>query len=186
MAFDFKKAYKEFYLPPKNPEIIQIPEMNFIAVSGQGDPNDADGEYAQAIGLLYGVAMTLKMSPKKGYVIDDYFEYMVPPLEGFWWMEGSEGMNYGTKEKFRWISVIRLPDFIKKADVEWAKDLAAMKKKKDFSKVELMTYHEGICVQCMHLGPFDTEPETVDRMEAYAASQGYCIDINEKRYHHEI
>ena len=146
MIIDFKKEYKEFYLPDKKPGIILVPKMNYLAVRGQGNPNQEDGEYKQVIGLLYGIAFTIKMSKKGGRQIDGYFDYVVPPLEGFWWQPGVTGINYAHKEDFRWISVIRLPDFVTKADFNWAVDEATKKKKTDFSKVEYITYDEGLCV----------------------------------------
>ena len=186
MAFDFKKEYKEFYLSDKKPGVILVPKMNYIAVRGQGDPNQKDGEYKQAIGLLYGIAFTIKMSKKGDHQIDGYFDYVVPPLEGFWWQPGVTGINYAHKEDFRWISVIRLPDFVTKADFNWAVDEATKKKKTDFSKVEYMTYDEGLCVQCMHIGSYDDEPKTVALMHEYMEQQGYALDITDQRLHHEI
>lgn len=186
MAFDYKKEYKEFYLPKKQPEIIEIPTMNFIAVRGKGDPNEEDGEYKKAMRLLYGIAFTLKMSYKSSHKVDGYYEYVVPPLEGFWWMSNQVGVDYNRKDEFCWISIIRLPDFIQKADFDWAVSEATRKKKEDFSKVEYLTYHEGICVQCMHIGPYDEEPATVGLMEEYAYEKGYDIDITDTRHHHEI
>ncbi|TGY41376.1 transcriptional regulator [Clostridium sartagoforme] len=186
MAFDYKKEYKEFYMPPKKPTIVEIPSMNFIAVRGKGDPNEEDGEYKKSIGLLYGIAYTLKMSYKGDYKIKDYFQYVVPPLEGFWWQEGIKGVDYSNKDSFNWISIIRLPDFITKEDFHWAIEEATKKKKTDYSKVEFLTYDEGLCVQCMHMGPYDDEPETVEAMHKFALENGYKIDINEERYHHEI
>ena len=186
MAFDFKKEYKEFYLPDKKPSVVLVPKMNYLAVRGQGDPNQKDGEYKQAIGLLYGIAFTIKMSKKGGHQIDGYFDYVVPPLEGFWWQPGVTGINYAHKEDFRWISVIRLPDFVTKADFDWAVDEATKKKKTDFSKVEYITYDEGLCVQCMHIGSYDEEPKTVALMHEYMKRQGYALDITDQRLHHEI
>ena len=186
MAFDYKKEYKEFYLPPLKPEIIEIPEMNFIALSGKGDPNEVDGEYSDAMNLLYGIAYTIKMSYKGSYKIEGYFEYVVPPLEGFWWQKGVQGVDYSRKEEFQWISLIRLPDFVLKKDFEWAITEATKKKKLDYSKVEFLTYNEGLCVQCMHLGPYDEEPKTIATMNDYAKAKGYHIDITDNRYHHEI
>ncbi len=186
MAFDYKKEYKEFYLPPREPQIIEIPPMQFLAVRGQGDPNLPDGEYKQALELLYGMAYTVKMSYKGTHSIKGFFEYVVPPLEGFWWMDGIEGIDYAHKDDFRWISVIRLPEFVGEADFLWAKEEAEKKKKRDFSKVELFTYNEGKCVQCMHIGPYDDEPATVARMDEYIAQMGYQNDITSTRYHHEI
>ena len=186
MSFDFKKEYKEFYMPPNRPEIVEIPSMNYLAVRGQGDPNLEEGEYKRAIGLLYGIAFTIKMSKKGNYRIDGYFDYTVPPLEGFWWQNGVKGIEYSHKEDFQWISVIRLPDFVKKADFYWALEEAAKMKKQDFSRVEFMTYEEGLCVQCMHTGPFDDEPATVARMHDYMEQEGYVLDITDQRLHHEI
>ena len=186
MPFDYKKEYKEFYQPKNKPSIIEIPAMNFLAVRGKGDPNQENGEYQTAIGLLYALAYTIKMSKKSDHHIDGYFDYVVPPLEGFWWQEGREGIDYENKSDFHWISLIRLPDFVTKADFDWAIEEATRKKKQDFSKVEFLTYEEGLCVQCMHLGSYDEEPTTIAAMEAYAQAQGYVIDINNSRFHHEI
>ena len=186
MAFDYKKEYKEFYMPKKKPEIITVPSMNYIAVRGQGDPNVEDGEYKQAIGLLYTIAFTIKMSKKGDHQIEGYFDYVVPPLEGFWWQDGVSGIDYAHKENFQWISVIRLPDFVTEKDFAWAIEEATAKKKTDFSKVEFLTYDEGLCVQCMHVGPYDDEPATVAQMHAFMESQGYALDITPQRMHHEI
>lgn len=186
MAFDYKKEYKEFYMPEKKPSIIEIPKMNYIAVKGKGDPNEESGEYKESIGLLYAIAFTLKMSYKKSYKIDGYFEYVVPPLEGFWWQDGIKGMDYSKKDKLCFISIIRLPDFITKKDFDWAILEATKKKKQDFSKVEFLTYDEGLCVQCMHFGSYDDEPATIEIMHKYAKESGYEIDISNKRFHHEI
>ena len=155
MPFDYKKEYKEFYMPKNAPAIVNVPRMNYLAVRGKGDPNTEGGEYKQAIGLLYGVAFTIKMSKKGGRNI---FDYVVPPLEGFWWQEGAAGVDYAHKENFRWISVIRLPDFVTEEDFDWAVTEASRKKKADFSRVEFFTYDEGLCVQCMHIGSYDDEP----------------------------
>ena len=186
MAFDFKKEYKEFYMPKDKPAIILVSKMNYIVVRGKGDPNDENGEYKAAIGLLYGIAFTIKMSKKGDHQIDGYFDYVVPPLEGFWWMEGKVGVDYAHKEEFHWISVIRLPDFVSEDDFRWAVNEAAKKKKQDFSKVEFLTVEEGVCVQCMHIGPYDDEPATVEIMHDYVEKQGYVLDISDKRLHHEI
>lgn len=186
MAFDFKKEYKEFYLPKNQPEIVQVPKMNYIAVRGQGNPNVAGGTYQQAIGILYAIAYTLKMSYKTDHQIQGFFEYVVPPLEGFWWQEHESGIDYGNKEAFHWISVIRLPDFVSKADFDWAVQTATKKKKLDCSAAEFFTVEEGLCVQVMHLGPFDEEPKTIALLDAYVAANGYVNDITEERLHHEI
>ena len=186
MAFDYKKEYREYYLPPKKPGIVEIPAMNFAAVRGAGDPNEEGGAYKRAIGLLYGVAFTLKMSEKAGHKIEGYFPYVVPPLEGLWWQEGVCGVDYTRKEKFQWISMIRLPDFVDKKAFGWAVEEASRKKQEDFSSVEFFTWREGLCVQCMHIGPYDTEPETVEKIERFIAEQGFRSDFSDNRYHHEI
>lgn len=186
MAFDYKKEYKEFYLPAKKPGIIEIPEMNYIAVRGKGNPNDENGEYKKSIGILYAVAFTLKMSCKGDRQIDGYFPYVVPPLEGFWRQEGVFGVDYSRKEDFEFVSVIRLPDFIKKSDFEWAVKTCSEKKGGDFSKAEFLTVNEGLTVQCMHIGSYDSEPAIVKLMHDYAEKNGYEIDFSEQRLHHEI
>ena len=186
MAFDYKKEYKEFYMPANKPSIVTVPKMNYIAVRGKGNPNDESGEYKDSIGLLYAIAFTIKMSYKGSHKIDGYFEYVVPPLEGFWWQEGSDTIDYANKNGFNFISLIRLPDFVTKADFDWAVREATNKKKADFSKIEFLTYDEGVCVQCMHVGFYDDEPKTVALMHEYMKANGYELDINESRYHHEI
>ncbi len=203
MAFDYKKEYKEFYLPKAKPEIVTVPKMNFLAVRGSGDPNTEGGEYKASIGLLYGIAFTIKMSKKGDHRIEGYFDYVVPPLEGFWWQESkycacgpnsqvaerssfSVGIDYSRKDSFQWISVIRLPDFVTKEDFNWAVEEASRKKATDFSKVEFLTYEEGLCVQCMHIGAYDDEPATIEGMHHFMEEQGYTLDITDQRYHHEI
>ena len=186
MAFDYKKEYKEFYMPKNKPSIVEIPKMNYIAVRGKGNPNDEEGEYKKTIGLLYGIAFTIKMSYKGTHKIDGYFEYVVPPLEGFWWQYGRVGIDYNQKEELNFISIIWLPDFVTKKDFDWAIEEATKKKKQDFSKVEFLTYDEGICVQCMHVGSYDNEPATVELMHKYMEENGYVLDITNKRFHHEI
>ncbi len=186
MAFDYKKEYKEFYLPKKKPSIIEIPEMNYIAVRGKGNPNAENGEYKKSIGMLYAIAFTIKMSYKGSHKIDGYFEYVVPPLEGFWWQDNTKSMDYNKKEDMNFISLIRLPDFVTKADFDWAVEEASEKKKQDFAQVEFFNYDEGLCVQCMHIGSYDNEPEIVDLMHKHICENGYEPDITNKRFHHEI
>ena len=186
MAFDYKKEYKEFYLPKNKPVIVDIPAMNFVAVRGKGDPNDENLEYKQAMNLLYGISFTIKMSKKGDHRIDGYFDYVVPPLEGLWKQSGSTGIDYSHKEKFEWVSMIRLPDFVTKDDFDWAVSEATAKKKSDFSKAEFFSYTEGVCVQCMHLGSYDDEPATVAQMHEFAETQGCKVSITDKRLHHEI
>ncbi len=186
MPFDYKKEYKEFYLPPQKPQIVTVPAMNFAAVQGKGDPNDPDGEYQTALELLYGLSYTIKMSCKGSHRMDGYFEYVVPPLEGLWRQQGVEGVDYAHKETFEWTSMIRLPEFVTREEFDWAVREAERKKKKDFSKAEFLTYDEGLCVQCLHLGSYDTEPETLQRLDSYAVEQGYLPDFSDTRFHHEI
>jgi hypothetical protein len=185
-AFDYKKAYKDLYEPKTAPSIIDVPEMSFIAVRGEGDPNEEGGAYKTAVEMLYGVAYTLKMSHKAGRSIPGFFEYVVPPLEGFWWQPGVNGVDLLHKESFHWISAIRTPDFITEEDVKWAVEAASKKKKSDFSAVEFITVTEGLCVQCLHIGPYDTEPETVAAMHRFIGEQGYETDFSDTRRHHEI
>ena len=186
MAFDFRKEYKEFYMSKSVPEIVTVPKANYIAVRGMGDPNQEGGAYQSAVSILYAVAYTLKMSYKTDYRIEGFFEYVVPPLEGFWWQEGVDGIDYGDKSTFHWISVIRLPEFVTKKDFDWAVEEAARKKKLNCSLAEFLTIEEGLCVQIMHIGPFDHEPSTVALMDQYIAENGYANDMNENRIHHEI
>lgn len=186
MSFDYKKEYKEFYLPPKAPGIIKIPEMNYIAVRGKGNPNEPNGEYKAAISMLYGIAFTIKMSYKSNHKIEGYFSYVVPPLEGLWWQEDTQNIDYAHKENFQWIAMIRLPEFVTRSDFDWAVNEATIKKKSDFSKVEFFTYHEGLCVQCMHIGSYDNEPATIQMMDSFAHERGYTFDLSETRFHHEI
>lgn len=186
MAFDFKKEYKEFYSPKNKPEIVNVPPANYIAVRGAGDPNEEGGAYQKAISVLYAVAYTLKMSYKTDYKIEGFFEYVVPPLEGFWWQDGICGIDYSDKSTFHWVSVIRLPDFVSEEDFKWAVKTASKKKKIDCSSAEFLTVDEGLCVQIMHTGPFDEEPATVALMDEYIEKNGYVNDFTDKRLHHEI
>ena len=186
MAFDYKKEYKEFYMPKRKPSIVTVPKMNYIAVRGKGNPNEEYSEYKDSIGMLYAIAFTIKMSYKGSYKIDGFFEYVVPPLEGFWWQNGTKEIDYSHKENFNFISMIRLPDFVTEKDFNWAVQEAEKKKKTDFSKVEFLTVEEGVCVQCMHIGSYDNEPETIAVMNDYALKNGYVCDFSESRMHHEI
>ena len=186
MAFDYKKEYKEFYLPPKQPGIVDIPEMRFIAVRGQGDPNEPEGAYKAALGLLYGIAFTIKMSYKGPHRMDGYFPYVVPPLEGLWRQSGGGAIDYAHKENFQWISMIRVPDFVTREEFDWAIRTATEKKQTDFSAVEYLCWREGLCVQCMHLGSYDNEPSTIRLMEAFLEGSGYVPDFTDTRLHHEI
>ena len=186
MAFDFKKEYKEFYMPKNKPEIVIVPKANYIAVRGKGDPNKENGAYQQAISVLYAVAYTLKMSHKTDHKIKGFYDYVVPPLEGFWWQGDTDGIDFTDKSAFNWISVIRLPDFVTKEDFAWAVETATKKKKLNCSSAEFMTINEGLCVQIMHLGAFDDEGATIALMDAYLEQSGYVNDMSTERLHHEI
>lgn len=187
MAFDYKKEYKEFYMPAKAPSIVEVPPMNYLAVCGKGDPNTEDGEYKASIGLLYAIAFTIKMSKKGDHRINGYFDFVVPPLEGFWWQnDASKEIDYARKEDFNFISCIRLPDFVTKDEFDWALAEATNKKKQNFSKVEFVPMHEGLCVQYLHVGPYDDEPAGIKKMHAFMEAEGFALDFSAQRLHHEI
>ena len=186
MAFDFKKEYKELYAPKKGPGIIEVPPVTYVAVRGSGDPNEEGGAYQQAIAVLYAISYTIKMSKKGSRQIEGYTDFVVPPLEGFWWQDAAEGIDYAHKEAFNWIAVIRLPDFVTREVFGWAVEEAAAKKKIDCSIAEYLRVREGLCVQCLHVGSYDDEPATVEAMDAFAREQGYEIDLSEERRHHEL
>lgn len=190
MPFDYKKEFKELYLPPKKPQLVTVPKMNFLAVRGKGDPNDEGGEYKAAVAVLYAISYAIKMSKKGGYKIADFFDYVVPPLEGFWWQEKENsalsGFDYSDKASLKWISVIRLPDFVTKKDFEWAKEKAGNKKGLDCSKAEMLAFEEGVCVQIMHIGSYDDEPASVKEMHDFASQEGWQLDFSATRLHHEI
>ena len=190
MSFDFKKEYKEFYLPKQTPSMVDVPTMNYIAVQGEGDPNKDKGTYMEAMQVLYNVAYTIKMSKMGDHRIAGYYDYVVPPLEGFWWEEVDGkvvcGFSYD-KARLHWISLIRLPEFVTRADFDWAVAEASRKKKVDCSKAEFLTIHEGLCAQVMHIGPYDNEPATIDLLKRFIEQNGYAIAIdNRNRFHHEI
>ena len=186
MAFDFKKEYRDLYQPKTKPSIVEVPRMRFLAVEGAGDPNEEGGAYKNAIELLYGISYTLKMSYKTDHAIEGFYEYVVPPLEGFWWQPGINGVDYSDKANFHWMAAIRVPEFVTDADFAWAVETATVKKKMNFSPVQLIEIEEGLCVQCMHVGPYDDEPATIDAMHEFAESQGLVPDISDARRHHEI
>lgn len=185
--FDYKKEYKALYLPKEMPSIVEVPSMQYAAVRGHGDPNEPDGEYGKAVAVLYGISYTIKMSYKGSRKIDGFFEYVVPPLEGFWWMEGgAPGVDYRNKSGFNWISIIRVPEFVTEEVFAWAKEEAQRKKGIDTNLAELITVSEGLCVQCLHIGSYNEEPATVAKMDHYRMEQGYENDISDRRRHHEI
>lgn len=186
MAFDYKKEYKELYMPKAIPTIVDVPEMKFIAVNGHGDPNKQDGEYQHALDILYPVAYALKMSYKTDYHIDGFFEYVVPPLEGLWWTDNAITDDFTDKSAFQWIAMIRIPDFVEGDDLEWAKKEVSRKKGLDCSSLYYMNLEEGLCSQIMHVGPYDTEPVSLDAIDRVIESMGYIKDITATRRHHEI
>lgn len=186
MPYDFKREFKDLYQPKHSPSIVDVPAMHFVAVRGTGDPNEEGGSYQQAVGLLYGISYTIKMSYKGPREIEGYYPFVVPPLEGLWWQEGIAGVDFTRKQDFCWISMIRLPDFVSQDVFGWAVSEATRKKGADFSKSEFFEYHEGLCVQSLHVGPFDTEPATIAAMDEFAVSEGYVLDHSDTRLHHEI
>ena len=185
---DYKKEFKDLYLPKTQPMEITVPAMTFIMVDGKGNPNDKDGEYQVAVELLYALSYTIKMNKKIRNEIEDYFDYVVPPLEGLWWLEDDD-MDFSKKNKYIWTSMIRQPEFVTKEIFDFACD--ELKKKKphiDVSKV----FDEGLCVQCMHIGPFDQEHVTIEKIDKFILENNLINDIGsvyEKgsvRGHHEI
>ena len=190
MPFDYKKEFKEFYLPPTKPQIVHISKMQFVAVRGKGNPNEEDGEYKAALAVQYAISYAIKMSKKGDHKIAGYFDFVVPPLEGFWWQEKNgvvvPGFDYSDKSSFNWISVIRLPDFVTQKDFDWAKENVTKKKDLDCSRTELFTFEEGECVQIMHIGSYDDEPATIKLMDDFAVANGWQLDFSATRLHHEI
>ena len=186
MAFDFKKEYQSFYLPARTPQIVTLPAMRFLAMRGAGDPNLEDGSFKQAVSVLYAVAYTIKMSKLGDHRMEGFFDFVVPPLEGFWQQEGGGAFDPARKDALRWICVIRVPDFVTEAECAWAAEEAGRKKRLDCTGAELLTIEEGLCVQILHLGPFDSEPASIRLMEEYAAQQGFEPDFSGDRLHHEI
>ncbi len=186
--FDYKKEYKDLYLPPKKPMVIEVPEMTFIAVDGQGDPNTCPA-YRNALEMLYGLSWTIKMSKMGGEKPPGYFEYVVPPLEGLWWVDDTlfNGFNIKEKGRFCWTSMIRQPEFVNMETLEWAcKRLSAKKMGLDLAAARLWTFQEGLCVQMMHIGSYDEEADSIQLLERFTEEAGYTIDISSKRRHHEI
>lgn len=186
MAYDFKKTFRPLYLPKEQPSLVEVPRFRYLAVRGSGDPNTEGGAYQQSIAQLYGVAYTIKMSKKTDHRMEGYFDFVVPPLEGFWHQEGVDGVDYTRKEDFQFVSVLHMPDFVTEEEVQWAVREAERKKKIDCSAVELLPVEEGLCVQCLHIGPYDDEPATVARMHAYLEREGCVLDFSPQRLHHEI
>ena len=183
---DYKKEHKSLYSPKTTPEIIDVPKMSFVAIEGRGNPNEENGEYQKAIEVLYGIQYTIKMSKKGNFVPDGYFDYVVPPLEGFWWLDDDKGFSLENKSKYRWISVIRLPEFVDDKVFEWACSEVSKKKKIDTTKAKLLIINEGLCVQCLHIGAYDDEPKTLKPMNDFITENGLQSDLSATRKHHEI
>lgn len=182
-VFDFKKEYKDLYLPKQKPMRIHVPKMSFLAVDGEGDPNgDA---YQNAVSALYSISYTIKMSKMGQSRPAGYFDYVVPPLEGLWWTPGP--FELFERADWLWSAMIRQPEFVNSETLAWAKEQSAKKKPDiDTSVVTLTELTEGDCVQMMHIGPFATEPETLAAMHAYMEAQGLRDDVGSVRKHHEI
>ena len=186
MTIDFKKTEKNIYQPGTNPSVIDVPEQLLLRVDGKGDPNDPDGEYKSAVELLYAISYAIRMMPKNGLIPDGYFEYIVLPLEGYWWLAGDVVGDFTDKKKYHWSSVIRQPEFVTEQVFEHAKAIVARKKPDlDVSKASLVRSREGLCVQCMHIGPYAEEPATVARIVDFTEQNGMAEDFSRRR-HHEI
>jgi hypothetical protein len=181
---DYKKDDKELYLPKTTPMMVNVLEMPFVAVEGKGNPNDENGEYQTAIELLYGIQYTIKMSKKGNCIPDGYFDYVVPPLEGFWWMDNGE--DFSSKSKYNWISLIRFPEFVDEKVFEWACSEVLKKKKLDTKKAQYLKINEGLCVQCMHIGSYDDEPKTLKLIDGFITDNNLQKDVSKTRKHHEI
>lgn len=191
---DYRLSQKELYQPSREPGTTFVPEMVFLKVDGQGNPNQEGGEYQKAVEILYALTFTIKMSSKGSKALPGYFEYVIPPLEGLWWLADDKDMDFfSNKERYRWTSLIRQPEFVTEDVLDWAKDEVRRKKLGvQIEKASLVTFSEGLCVQAMHIGPYDKEPETLSRMETYILENGLEYDIGAMldngmlKRHHEI
>ena len=184
---DYKKTEKHLYLP-KTPAVLDVPEMVFFAVDGQGDPNTSPA-YQEALELLYGLSFTIKMSKMGDQIPEGYFDYVVPPLEGLWWTDapGFDGRALADKNCFQWTSLIRQPEFVTEEVFRWAVETLAKKKPGlEVSKARYWRWAEGLCGHILHVGPYDTEPASIDKLSAFIEAQGYAVDISDVRRHHEI
>ncbi|MCI8415995.1 MAG: hypothetical protein HFI33_00615 [Lachnospiraceae bacterium] len=185
---DYKKDYRDLYQPKRTPMLIQVPKMQFLMVDGEGDPNTS-ASYKEALEILYGLSFGIKMSKLSGQAPQGYFEYVVPPLEGLWWQEDGDisGTSLLDKENFHWTSLIRQPEFVTPQVLEIAKN-AFQKKRPNLPlhRVRLCSYTEGLCAQVMHVGSYDAEPETIERLKSFIQKKGCALDINQERKHHEI
>ncbi len=185
MTIDFKKTDKNLYLPKDKPMIIDVPEMLFIMIDGKGDPNN-NQSYNEAVEILYGLSYTIKMSIKKGINIPGFYDYVVPPLEGLWWIEEGE-FDLKFRDNWLWTSMIRQPEFVTQDVFQWAVD-SFHKKKPDLQveRAKLKTFSEGLCVQMMHIGLYADEPVTLEIMKEFMYSNNLVDETGNKRKHHEI
>ena len=190
---DYKKEYKDLYMPKEKPCTVDAPTISFIMVDGKGNPNVEGGEYQQAIELLYALTYTIKMSKMGSNKPEGYFEYVVPPLEGLWWLDDDSHSDFSSKERFCWTSMIRQPEFVTPDVFDWAcKTVLKKKPQLDPSKARLQVYHEGLSVQMMHIGPFDEEPKTIAQINEFIKENHYYDAISEVqpdgmiKRHHEI
>lgn len=184
---DYKKKFKELYQPKEQPVVIEVPEMLFIQIAGRGNPNDENGAYKSAVETLYALSYAIKMMPKSGIIPLNYFEYVVPPLEGLWWFSDGGKYDCNSKSKFCWTSMIRQPEFVTDSVFAAACDIVLRKKPHlDVSKANLNSFTEGLCVQCMHYGSFDDEPLSLSNMKSFMTNNSLTSDITDLRRHHEI
>lgn len=185
---DYKKKYKDLYLPKTKPSIVDVPEMTFVMVDGHGDPNTSLA-YKNALEVLYGISYAIKMSKMKGNEPEGYFEYVVPPLEGLWWLGDNDFpvTEITDKSKFNWVSMIRQPEFVTPEVFEGAKEVLLKKNPDvDLSTTRLARFTEGLCAQVMHIGPYDHEAETIRRLTDFINESDHITDIHKERRHHEI
>ncbi len=184
---DYKKQFKQLYQPKLVPSVVDVPQMKFIAIDGKGNPNDENGEYQSAVQTLYALSYAIKTMPKSGNTPSDYLEYVVPPLEGLWWLTDSDEFDYGSKSKFCWTSMIRQPEFVTEEVFRTSCEITAKKKQHlELGGARLVTVTEGLCVQCMHIGSFDDEPATLEKIKAFITEHGLQRDLSDTRRHHEI
>lgn len=182
---DFKKRDKVLYQAKKEPTLLEVPALVYIMVDGTGDPNVEDGAYQQALGLLYGLSYTIKMSKNSAWCPEGYYDFVVPPLEGLWDQGGRQGMDYAHKEQLSWTAFIRQPEFVTEAVFDQACAEVRRKKGLDPAKARLVTWQEGLCVQCLHVGSYDDEPTTMERLYEFVREQGLALDYGTRR-HHEL
>jgi len=190
---DFKKKDKALYHPGAEPELIDVPALLFIQIDGCGNPNEPAGAYSAAISLLYSLSYTIRMNKSGNFVPAGYFDYVVPPLEGLWWFADESAYDPAKKDELCWTAMIRQPEFVTPDLFAWAQTQVRHKKPVlDPGQARLVRWCEGLCIQALHLGPYDAEPATVARMAAKAASLGLKEELatiqpdGSRRRHHEI